>query len=137
MGWEAIGLAAAYLGVMNIATYAAFALDKRRSVERAWRLREVSLLRLALFGGWPGAKLAQWRLRHKTRKQPFARILNLIGALQLVLALALAATAAGWTGAAARWLGGEGWAGIGLTLFEPGPEPEPERVMPRRFGPGS
>ena len=83
MGWEGIGLAAAYLGVMNIATYAAFALDKRRSVAGAWRLREVSLLRLALFGGWPGAKLAQWRLRHKTRKQPFSNQLHTILIMQL------------------------------------------------------
>ena len=39
---------------------------------------EKTLLLLALLGGWPLAKLAQRRFRHKTRKQPFATLLNLV-----------------------------------------------------------
>ena len=68
-----------YFLTVNILTYLAFRADKRRSEARAWRMPEARLLTLALIGGWPAAKLAQRRLRHKTRKQPFARDLNAIG----------------------------------------------------------
>lgn len=37
----------------------------------AWRTREGTLHLLAMVGGWPGAMLAQRRLRHKTRKGTF------------------------------------------------------------------
>ncbi len=68
-----------YLIVVNAVTYLAFWRDKRRSVSREWRTPEKRLLTLALIGGWPAAKLAQRMLRHKTRKQPFAWHLNLVG----------------------------------------------------------
>ena len=139
MAWESAGAAGVYLLLVNIATYAAFALDKRRSVEGQWRVREVSLLRLALFGGWPAAKLAQRRLRHKTRKQPFGRVLNRIGAAQLALMLLISMTGMGWTGTAMDWLSGRQWAGAGVAWLDAlrWPEPEPEPSLPRRFGPGS
>jgi len=81
-----------YLLIVNAATYLAFLRDKRRSVAREWRTPEKRLLTLAVIGGWPAAKLAQRRLRHKTRKQPFAFRLNMIGiAWAWVLFLLLAA----------------------------------------------
>ncbi|WP_281968533.1 DUF1294 domain-containing protein [Roseovarius nanhaiticus] len=83
-----------YLLVVNVLTYLAFRSDKRRSEVRAWRTPEKTLLTLALVGGWPAAKLAQRRLRHKTRKQPFAGTLNIIGlAWATALGLLLAAGA--------------------------------------------
>lgn len=78
------------LFAINLFTYGIFRHDKIRSLNRGWRVPERTLLTLAVFGGWPAAKLAQRRLRHKTRKQPFAALLNLIGALW---ALALFAAA--------------------------------------------
>ncbi|MCZ4354509.1 DUF1294 domain-containing protein [Roseovarius aestuarii] len=67
-----------YLVVINILAWLAFSYDKDQSRIHGWRIPERRLLLLALLGGWPAAKLAQHRLRHKTRKQPFAHRLNMI-----------------------------------------------------------
>ncbi len=68
-----------YLIVVNAVTYFVFWRDKKRSISREWRTPEKRLLTLAIIGGWPAAKLAQRMLRHKTRKQPFAWHMNLVG----------------------------------------------------------
>ncbi|MCA0272150.1 MAG: DUF1294 domain-containing protein [Proteobacteria bacterium] len=116
-----------YLAVINAVAYAAFALDKERARNNDWRISEATLLATALAGGSLGTKLAQQRLRHKTRKEPFRSVLNVICLMQ---AAALA------------------------SLFFPGPRAaavtvfkaiaasvpaaaEPEKPLPRRFGPGS
>ncbi|MEX1235353.1 MAG: DUF1294 domain-containing protein [Roseovarius sp.] len=86
-----------YFLVVNLVTYATFRRDKRRSEAKGRRTPEKTLLTLAMVGGWPAAKLAQRRLRHKTRKQPFAFTLNLIG-VAWVCALVLLLGAAAYTG---------------------------------------
>jgi len=63
----------AYL-VVSFATFAAYALDKSAAEEGNWRTSESTLHLLAFAGGWPGALIAQSRLRHKTRKQPFRAV---------------------------------------------------------------
>ena len=68
---------AAYILLANALAYAAFAIDKSRAIRAQARIPERSLLILASLGGWIGAKIAQHRLRHKTRKQPFGILLNL------------------------------------------------------------
>ena len=75
-GFAALCLAA-YLLLANILAYTAFAVDKSRAIHAERRIPERSLLILATLGGWIGAKIAQHRLRHKTRKQPFGILLNL------------------------------------------------------------
>lgn len=62
--------AALYL-VMSVITYATYASDKKAAQTRQWRVSEGALLGLGLFGGWPGAIVAQQRLRHKNRKPMF------------------------------------------------------------------
>lgn len=84
-----VALGAAYFLVANMATYLTFAWDKRQAKRRKWRISENTLLALALIGGSPAAKLAQRRLRHKTRKQPFARLLWLIILIQIAACLAV------------------------------------------------
>lgn len=68
-----------FLAFVNTVAFAAFWWDKRQSCRSGRRTPEKHLLTLAIVGGWPAAKLAQRALRHKTRKQPFAWHLNLIG----------------------------------------------------------
>jgi uncharacterized membrane protein YsdA (DUF1294 family)/cold shock CspA family protein len=60
--------------VVSFATFAAYALDKRAAEKGNWRTSESTLHLLAIAGGWPGALIAQSRLRHKTRKQPFRAV---------------------------------------------------------------
>ena len=69
---------AAYLVTMNVLTFWTFRADKARAILGDWRVSEKILLMLALSGGWLGAKLAQRMFRHKTRKQPFRSLLNMI-----------------------------------------------------------
>lgn len=69
----------------NLICFALFGWDKRCARNGAWRVPERILLLWSLFGGSLGAKLAQRYFRHKTRKQPFARLLNVICVLHLAM----------------------------------------------------
>lgn len=76
-----------YLLAINLATFAVFGWDKRRSVADLPRVPENRLLWLAALGGSFGALVARRMFRHKTRKQPFSNQLILIAALQLGAAI--------------------------------------------------
>jgi uncharacterized membrane protein YsdA (DUF1294 family) len=71
-------IALLYLAVINVLTFAAFAVDKRRAEQGSPRIPERVLLGLAVIGGTIGAIVAQMVLRHKTQKQPFASRLRMI-----------------------------------------------------------
>jgi uncharacterized membrane protein YsdA (DUF1294 family) len=75
---------------INFAAFAAFGIDKARAERGAWRVAEGTLLRLALFGGTPGAYAGRALFRHKTRKQPFSGQLHAIAGLQACAAIGLA-----------------------------------------------
>lgn len=75
--------AVAIWAVVNILTYMSFKIDKAQAMIGAGRIPEASLLAQALFGGSLGAKIAQRRFRHKTRKQPFRATLNMICGVHL------------------------------------------------------
>ena len=49
--------------------------DKRQALDDGWRVPENTLHLLELFGGWPGALIAQQLFRHKTRKASFLFVL--------------------------------------------------------------
>ena len=66
-----IGLAQAF---MSLVTYAVYARDKSAARKGRRRVPERTLHLLALSGGWPGALLAQQRLRHKSSKTGFLRM---------------------------------------------------------------
>jgi len=58
-------------GVMSLITFVVYAFDKSAARNDRWRTKENTLHLLALVGGWPGAVLAQQKLRHKTIKKSF------------------------------------------------------------------
>lgn len=60
--------------VASAVTFAAYAADKSAAEQRARRTPENTLHLLALAGGWPGALLAQQRLRHKSTKRSFRSV---------------------------------------------------------------
>ena len=64
---------AVYL-VASIVSFIAYAADKSAARTGAWRIRERTLHLLALAGGWPGALIAQQRLRHKSKKESFRAV---------------------------------------------------------------
>lgn len=70
---------------------AAYAADKWAAEHGRRRVAERTLHLLGLVGGWPGAALARWAFRHKTRKRRFVllfRVTALVncGALALFVA---------------------------------------------------
>lgn len=79
-----------YIAVINAATFAAFATDKRAARHRVWRTSEARLLALAAFGGSPAALVGQQLLRHKTRKAPFRTLLWVIVVAQVAILLFVA-----------------------------------------------
>ena len=60
---------------LSLFTFLLYAIDKRNAIKGLWRISEKTLQIPALFGGWPGALLAQQTFRHKTQKRPFIFVL--------------------------------------------------------------
>ena len=60
--------------VTSLLTFIMYAWDKSAARMGAWRTQESTLHLLALAGGWPGALIAQQKLRHKSRKQSFRSV---------------------------------------------------------------
>jgi len=57
--------------VASILTFFVYAADKSAAQKGAWRTNESILHLLSTAGGWPGALIAQQKLRHKSKKQSF------------------------------------------------------------------
>ena len=70
--------------ILNSAAFILMWLDRRRAQRGDWRIEERTLQLAFLVGGAIGGKLAQQRLRHKTRKRPFIHVLNLLFVLNLL-----------------------------------------------------
>ncbi|KLI65039.1 DUF1294 domain-containing protein [Aurantiacibacter marinus] len=75
--------------LINILAFASLWYDKAQAVAGGRRIPEVHLLGMALFGGTPGAFLGRHLFRHKTRKQPFSIILQVILVLQIGVIIGL------------------------------------------------
>ncbi len=61
----------------SLVTYLIYAIDKSAARRGDWRTQESTLHLLSMIGGWPGALIAQEKLRHKTRKQSFRIVFGL------------------------------------------------------------
>ena len=70
---------------MSLFTFIAYAMDKKKAIDEKWRTPESSLHFMELLGGWPGGFLAQYKLRHKSRKRDYQEVFWLIVILHLVL----------------------------------------------------
>lgn len=81
---------------LNFVTFAAFGIDKFKAENGHWRVKESTLLALALLGGSVGAYAGRSAFRHKTRKQPFNSQLFAVTVLQVL----------GLGGAIGWWLAG-------------------------------
>ena len=64
--------------VIAAATYLLYAHDKNRARAKDWRVPEGVLHFFELIGGWPGAFVAQRRLRHKCSKRGYQMVFWLI-----------------------------------------------------------
>ena len=60
-----------YLIGINLFTYIAFSVDKKKAQKGKRRISEKELLQLSLIGGIIGALFAMKNFRHKTQKKSF------------------------------------------------------------------
>lgn len=60
--------------MLSAAAFALYKKDKSAAECDEWRTPEKILHLISLVGGWPGALIAQSRLRHKTKKLSFRAV---------------------------------------------------------------
>lgn len=82
-------IAIIYLVIINLCTFFVFLWDKIRAKQGEWRVKESTILLLAVMGGTPAAFIARALFRHKTRKQPFGYILIGIAVVQILLTVGI------------------------------------------------
>ncbi|MBU1054063.1 MAG: cold shock and DUF1294 domain-containing protein [Proteobacteria bacterium] len=70
IGWLSFVVIGYYIVASTIAFFA-YAVDKSAAQNNRWRTKESTLHFLSMLGGWPGAFLAQTKLRHKSKKEKF------------------------------------------------------------------
>ena len=75
---------AIYLAIINLITFGLYFIDKLKAQSNAWRIRERTLLLLALAGGSIGAIIAMKLFRHKTKKDSFLLWFFLILTIQVI-----------------------------------------------------
>ena len=76
-----------YLIIINIVTFLVYGIDKWKARKSLWRIREASLLMLAVLGGSIGAWLGMKVWHHKTLHKKFKYGVPLILITQLALIL--------------------------------------------------
>jgi uncharacterized membrane protein YsdA (DUF1294 family)/cold shock CspA family protein len=89
-----------YAVVITAISYGSYALDKQRARAREWRISEAGLHVTELLGGWPGAFIAQRRLRHKVSKGSYQAV---FWAIVLVYQLAAYDALQGWHWSKTVW----------------------------------
>lgn len=70
--------------LMSAIAFGMYGIDKRRAVRGEWRIAEGTLHGIELFGGWPGAWIAQRVFRHKGRKTRYMIVFWAIGVIHAV-----------------------------------------------------
>ena len=76
-----------YLTSINVATFITYGIDKLKAKRSKWRIREASLLLLAVLGGSIGALLGMKVWHHKTMHKKFQLGIPLIIVAQIALVI--------------------------------------------------
>ena len=74
-----------YLIALNIVTFLVYCIDKWKAKQAKWRIREASLLGLAVLGGSIGALLGMKVWHHKTMHKKFKYGVPTILIIQIIL----------------------------------------------------
>ena len=70
---------------VNLVSFCLYGLDKLKAKKGLWRIRESTLLLVALFGGSLGALLGMEVFRHKTKHWQFRILVPVFLALHVAL----------------------------------------------------
>lgn len=74
-----------YIMIINLITFFAMFLDKRKAQKGKWRIKEGTLMLLVLLGGGIGGIAGMYLFRHKTKKLKFTIGFPVILLVQIIL----------------------------------------------------
>lgn len=80
-------LITAYIIFMSILGFILMGIDKRRAMNKAWRISEKTLLMIAFLGGGIGSFLGMYAFRHKTRHRAFVVMLPVTAMFYFIIIL--------------------------------------------------
>ena len=80
---------ACIFGAISLIAFILYAVDKRRAIEKKWRIPEGTLIAFSLLGGAMGGYLSMYIVSHKTKKWyfHFVNIVGLIWQIGLIIFL--------------------------------------------------
>lgn len=78
-----------YLLLANGLSFLLFGIDKKRAIDKQWRIPEKTLLLSAALGGAAGAFLGMKLFRHKTHHLKFSVGVPLLFVLEIILSVLL------------------------------------------------
>ena len=78
-------------GAISVVTFILYAVDKRRAIQKRWRIPEATLIGFSMLGGAMGGYLAMHAVRHKTKHWyfHFFNIFGLIWQIGLLIFLVI------------------------------------------------
>lgn len=85
MNYKVILIIIAYILVINLIGFLAMYIDKKKAKRNEWRIKEGTLISLALLGGGIGGMIGMYKFRHKTKKLKFTVGFPTIIITQIVL----------------------------------------------------
>ena len=80
---------AIYLILINFIAFLSMCIDKKKAIKGKWRIKESTLLILALVGGSVGAIIGMYVFHHKTQKPRFFLGIPIIIVLQILIVILL------------------------------------------------
>ena len=78
-----------YLMFINLITFIIFMIDKFKSINKKWRIKESTLINLCIVGGSIGGFVSMYLFRHKTKHSSFYIGIPLIIIIQIILLIYL------------------------------------------------
>ena len=72
-----------YLVIINLITFLAMYIDKKRAKWGKWRIKESTLFALVLLGGGIGGIVGMYTFRHKTKKPNFVIAIDALASLSI------------------------------------------------------
>ena len=85
MNFKVVLIIVGYVLAINLMGFAAMYIDKMRAKKNQWRIKERTLLTIALLGGGIGGMIGMYKFRHKTQKIKFTIGFPTILGVQIVL----------------------------------------------------
>lgn len=76
-----------YLIAINIITFLAMLIDKKKAKKGSWRIKESTLLTMGLIGGSIGGIAGMYIFRHKTQKPKFVFLFPTMLVIHIILAI--------------------------------------------------